>query len=426
MAEFDVTVAHRFLIALLIGALVGIEREKHKRNEHPREFGGLRTFALFSLLGAISAWLSLQLDTPWLFIFAAIGAIAIIITAYILENRRKAVELGLTSELAAIMVFLLGGAVMYGQTALAVSLGILTSAILTFKNNLHALVNKIGNDDLYAGLKLLIATFIVLPFLPREAIDPWQALNPYKLWLLVVLISSMSLVGYIAVRWLGPSRGTAITGLFGGLASSTAVSLSFARNSKTDTTAQACDTLAAGILLAWLVMFVRVIIMVAILHLPLLSAIIQPFILMSVTTAVLAIIFYRRGSQNPLPKEKKELNVTNPFSLVSAMQFGLLFAVVLLLVKLTQHYAPEQGMYFLAAIAGLTDVDAITLSLLEFARNGNNFRLAVTAIIIASLSNTIMKCALVLIFGSKALATRLTISTFAIIVIGLLGAVYLS
>lgn len=421
MTEFDIAVFHRFMIALLIGALVGIEREKHKRNEHPKEFGGLRTFILFSLFGAISAWLTLELETAWLFIAALLAASAIIITAYILENRKAAVELGLTSELSAITVFLLGGAAMFDQTAIAGALGIVTATVLTFRKHLHAIVLTIGNDDLYAGLKLLIASFIVLPLLPNSPIDPWQAINPYKLWLLVILISSMSLVGYVAVRWLGSARGTAITGIFGGLASSTATSMSFARSSRTDKDPLAGDTLAAGILIAWLVMFVRVVIMVAIVYMPLLVSLARPFILMSVTTAIIAGIFYWRGAQRVRPLEEKQVEVTNPFSLVSAMQFGLLFAAVLLLVKITQAYAPEQGMYFLAALAGLTDVDAITLSLLEFARDGNNTRLAVSAIIIASLSNTLMKCILVLTLGSRALALRLGGATAIIITVGLIG-----
>ncbi|MGA9031038.1 MAG: MgtC/SapB family protein, partial [Sulfuricaulis sp.] len=225
MPEVDVVVVRNFLIALLIGALVGIEREKHKVTEHPESFGGLRTFILFAQAGAVGAWLSQHIGTPWVFIATLTAVAAAVVTAYVLESRVKPDALGLTTEISAITVCLLGGAVMYGYAELAVALAILTSAVLTFKQPLHGVVQKLGTDDLYAGLKLLIATFIVLPLLPAQPIDPLQALNPYKLWLLVILISGMSLVGYVAVRWLGTARGTAITGLSGGLVSSTAVSL---------------------------------------------------------------------------------------------------------------------------------------------------------------------------------------------------------
>src|SRR5512147_374372 len=185
MPEVDVFVVRNFLIALLIGALVGIEREKHKVTEHPESFGGLRTFILFAQAGAVGAWLSQHIGTPWVFIATLTAVAAAVVTAYVLESRVKPDALGLTTEISAITVCLLGGAVMYGYAELAVALAILTSAVLTFKQPLHGVVQKLGTDDLYAGLKLLIATFIVLPLLPAQPIDPLQALNPYKLWLLV-------------------------------------------------------------------------------------------------------------------------------------------------------------------------------------------------------------------------------------------------
>ena len=140
---------------------------------------------------------------------------------------------GLTSELAAIVVFLLGGMVMVGDRALAVALAVVTSAVLAYKQPLHGLVRRIDRDDLFAGIKLLIASFIVLPLLPDRAIDPWDAINPYRLWLLVIMISALSLVGYVAMRWLGTAHGTAVTGIAGGLVSSTAATLSFARAART-------------------------------------------------------------------------------------------------------------------------------------------------------------------------------------------------
>ena len=139
---------------------------------------------------------------------------------------------GLTTEVAALVVFLLGAMVMLGHAELAIGLGVVTAAVLAYKQPLHGFVDKLGWDDVYAGLRLLIATFIALPLLPNEPIDPWGALNPYSLWLLVILISSLSLVGYVLTRLLGPARGTALTGLTGGLVSSTAVTLSFAKEGR--------------------------------------------------------------------------------------------------------------------------------------------------------------------------------------------------
>ena len=418
MAEFDVVAVRNFLLAFAIGALVGIEREKHKTTEHPGTFGGLRTFILIAQVGAVSAWLSIHLQSPWLFISAVLALSLVVITAYVLENRQQPAALGLTTEISAITVCLLGGAVMFGYAELAVALAILTSAILTFKQPLHGLVSKLDTSDLYAGSKLLLATFIILPLLPDHAVDPWLALNPYKLWLLVILISALSLLGYIAVRLLGAARGTALAGLAGGLVSSTAVSMSMARQSKTEVDDDAADKLASGILLAWLVMFVRVMVTVALVYLPLLTQIWLPFSLMALFTAALAGFFYWRGNAGRQIKQRQD-NLSNPFSLWAASKFALLFALVLLTVKLTQHYAPAEGVYLVAALAGLTDVDAITLSMTELARQNNQLSLSAAALLVAVLSNTLVKGLLVMTLGSVLLRRKLMLATGLILLAGI-------
>ena len=139
--------------------------------------------------------------------------------------------MGMTTE-AAVLCVCRRRMTTLGYPELAVGLGIVTTAILAYKDPMHSWVSRLGRDDIYAGLRLLFASFIVLPLLPNRTVDPWNTLNPYKLWLLVILISALSLIGYIAVRWLGPGRGTALTGLAGGLVSSTAVTLSFARGDR--------------------------------------------------------------------------------------------------------------------------------------------------------------------------------------------------
>lgn len=418
MAEFDVVAVRNFLLALAIGALVGIEREKHKTTEHPGTFGGLRTFILIAQVGAVSAWLSIHLQSPWLFISAVLTLSLVVITAYVLENRQQPAALGLTTEISAITVCLLGGAVMFGYAELAVALAILTSAILTFKQPLHGLVSKLDTSDLYAGSKLLLATFIILPLLPDHAIDPWLALNPYKLWLLVILISGLSLLGYIGIRLLGSARGTALAGLAGGLVSSTAVSMSMARQSKTEVDNDAADKLASGILLAWLVMFVRVMVTVALVYLPLLAQIWLPFSLMALFTAVLAGFFYWRGNAQRQIKQRQD-SLSNPFSLWAASKFALLFALVLLAVKLTEHYAPAEGLYLVAALAGLTDVDAITLSMTELARQNNQLSLSAAALLVAVLSNTLVKGLLVMTLGSVLLRRKLMLATGLILLVGI-------
>jgi uncharacterized membrane protein (DUF4010 family) len=406
------------IIALLIGALVGTEREKRKVSEQEVSFGGLRTFILFAQAGAVSAWLSIHLSYPWIFVATVAAISAIVVTGYVLESRVRPTEIGVTTELAAITVCLLGGAVMYGFVAIAVALAIITSTVLAYKRPLHAAVARISTDDLYAGLRLLIATFIVLPLLPDRMVDPWQALNPHRLWLLVILISGLSMVGYVAVRWLGPARGTLLTAASGGLVSSTAVSLSFARQSRIDPGRRSGDMLAAGVLVAWAVMFVRVIIAVAIVNASLVGGVLAPFIAMAVVAALLAGFLFWRGRAGGASEPPAEVQLKNPFSLWEASKFGLLFAVVVLVVALTRRYLEGQGLYIVAALAGLTDVDAITLSMADYARLGGDAHTAVGAIVIATLSNTVVKCGLAVVFGSAAIRLRLLVATVATLATG--------
>lgn len=402
--QTELALLQNFAFALAIGALVGIEREKHKI-ANLSSFGGVRTFMLLALLGAVGAWLSQQLKLPWLELLVLAVVALLVLGAYLRKQREEPTSPGLTTELSALLVFILGAAVMHGFAGIAVSLAIITSAILAFKQPLHGLVDKIDNDDLYAGLKLLIATFIVLPLLPDHPVDPWQAFNPYKIWLLVILISLLSLVGYVATRMLGPARGTAVAGLAGGLVSSTAVSLSFARLSKQQRTENnQDDALACGILLAWCVMSVRVLLMAGIVYLPLLRVLWPVIGTMAVVTLALALHFYRRA---PTLQANSATTVSNPFSLWAAAQFGLLFAVVLLVVKLTEQFAPAQALYLVSAVAGSTDVDAITLSMTQYAQQAGREELAATALVIAVLSNTLVKTALVSMLGSPGLRQRL-------------------
>jgi uncharacterized membrane protein (DUF4010 family) len=414
------TVALDFATAILLGALVGIEREKRKEEEEDTgHIAGLRTFILLALLGAAAGWLSRTLSTPWILAAALLIVGAVVVAGYFVTARSSRDGKGLTTEIAAVIVFLLGAMIMLGYSALAIGLGVLTAAVLAYKQPLHGFVEKLGWDDVYAGLRLLIATFIALPLLPNEPIDPWGALNPYKLWLLVILISSLSLIGYVLTRLLGPSRGVALTGLTGGLVSSTAVTLSFSRDGRDHP--QMANALACGILLAWTVMFVRVPILVAVVNRALLSQLLIPFVVMAVVVAAFAALLYFRDGTVKHGEAKGHLEVKNPFSLIAAAKFAALFAVVLLAVKIVQQHFPPDGLYAVAALAGLTDVDAITLSMAEFAKGGEA-RVAVISIVIAALSNTLVKCGMAFAVAGLALGKPLLMATVATLLAGLAAA----
>ncbi|HEY8154476.1 MAG TPA: MgtC/SapB family protein, partial [Myxococcota bacterium] len=417
----DLLVARNFAIALFIGALVGIDREKRKATDDHVAIGGIRTFILFAEAGAVSAWLAVQTGSLWIFAVGVLAITAVVIAGYLAHARVHPDSLGLTTEAAAIAVCLLGGAVMFGYPEVAVALAIATSSVLAFKQPIHGLVEKIGTDDLYAGLKLLLATFIALPLLPNRTIDPWDALNPYTLWLLVILISGLSLAGYIAVRWLGPGRGTAVTAVAGGLVSSTAVTLSFARRSREHPGGRGNALLAGGIVLAWMVMFGRVAVEVAVVNRALLRELLVPVASMGAAAGIVALVLLR-GSVGSARPAGGEVPLQNPFSLTAAIRFALVFASVMLLVVLVQTYLPGRGLYAVAALAGLSDVDAITLSMASCVGKGEcAAQTGVASIIIAALSNTLLKAGMVVALAAPALRRPILGATGAIFAAALLA-----
>ena len=417
-SALDTRLVWDLVSALIIGALVGIEREKSKASSGNVGIGGVRTFILFSLSGAVAAWLSQTLDNAWVLVAAILAVGALAVAGYLAQARFKPGAVGLTTETAAVAVCLLGAACTLGHRGPALAVGIAVSAILAYKEPLHGLVSKLGPDDISAGVKLLAASFIVLPLLPTEAIDPWGALVPRSLWMLVILIAALSLVGYVATRALGPERGTAITGLSGGLVSSTAVTLTFAKRSREEKGATD-DALAAGTFLAWGVMFVRVVVLAALVHPPLAVPMLVPFGAMALVTAATALLLLRR-SRSAAASTGAGVALRNPFSLLEAVKFALLFGVVLLVMTLVEQRFPKGGTYVVAALAGMSDVDAITLSMATLSRAGDTaMKTAALSILVAVLANTLVKCGVVASLAGPRLRRSALLLTAALVAISL-------
>jgi uncharacterized membrane protein (DUF4010 family) len=420
--DLSLDLAWNFATALLIGMLIGIERERHKLTKENLGLGGLRTFILFALLGALGGWFTALLGSPWPLVTTLFAALVAVIAGYAQEARRDPESIGLTTELAALTTCLLGSMTVLGYRELAIGLGVIVAAVLAYKQPLHGMVARLGTDDVYAGLRLLIATFIVLPLLPNRSIDPWGVLNPSKLWLLVLLIAGLSLVGYVATRLLGAKRGIPLTGVTGGLVSSTAVTLSFARQSREVQYAAATPALACGLLLAWTVMFGRVLVAVLVVNRALFGPLLVPFAAMGLVAAGFAAWQWQLARGVDSHHDAQDVPLTNPFSLASAARFAAFFAAVLVMMEIVRRYAPGRGEYLVAAIAGTTDVDAITLSMAQYARTGSTaMAVAVTAIVIATLSNTLVKAGVVAALGSPALRRPVLLATAAIAVAGVVA-----
>ena len=426
MEQYDLTSdAIEFGIAALLGALVGIEREKHRRERGAKteQSAGLRTFILMALFGACTAWLSRAFDSYWVVAAGLLITGAFVIAGYVMTTRGQQQAGGHTTEIAAIVVFVLGAMVMLGGAEIAIALAVITTAVLAYKEPMHGFVKQLGWNDVFSGLQLLIATFVALPLLPDKPIDPWGALNPYELWLLVILISGLSLVGYALTRWVGAGKGALLTGLAGGLVASTAVTVAFAREARTNP----ANTMAfaSGILVAWAVMFVRVLVVVAVVNRTLLGPIFVPFAAMALVAAGAAALIYLRSDVNRQDASAKEdLRLSNPFSVTSAAKFAAFFAVVLVAVQIARDNFSDIGVYAVAALAGLTDVDAITLSMAELAKTGDA-NVAVIAIVIAALVNTAVKCAIAFVIGGAGLGKPLVLTVAAMFGAGLAGVLWL-
>jgi uncharacterized membrane protein (DUF4010 family) len=389
-----------------------VDRER-KSAQEPRTFGGLRTFTLLSLCGATSAWLSASIGSPALLVVALLGVVVLLGVAHVRTEGKP----GLTGEVAAILVFLLGAAAVSGNPEIAVVLAITATVLLVFKVELHSMVNTLAPDDVGASLQLLFASFVVLPLLPREPVDPWGAIVPFDLWLLVVLISGLSFAGYVAVRLLHERHGLLVTGVFGGLASSTATTLALARTADR----LAPGPLAMALLAAWTVMGGRVLVEVGLTDPSLLPRVAWPIGGLALGFVIAAFVFGfgvdRRNDGATVP-------LTNPFSLLSAARFAALFGLVQLTAAILRDLAGHNALYAVAAIAGTTDVDAITLTLAGLSgRDPEQATLAVRGITIAVVTNTVVKAGLVAALGSRAVAVRTGVAAAAGIALALAGLV---
>ncbi|MDX1545827.1 MAG: MgtC/SapB family protein [Rhodothermales bacterium] len=396
---------YRFGAALAIGLLVGLQREYAYRHE-PKDdedeelFAGARTFSLLALLGCGAAFIADLAASPWVFVAILVLAGGLITAAYVVEAREGSA--GLTTEVAALLTVLAGALCFWDALGIAAALGVAVTVLLALKLQTRSLVRNLDREDVYATLKFAVITLIILPVLPREPIvetEPFEVLVPYKIWLMVVFISGISFLGYILIQLVGARRGVGLTGVLGGLASSTAVTLTFAQRSR-DTEGMA-RSFGLAILLAWSVMFVRVMVEVAAVNPPLLSRVWLPMTAATVVSLAYCAYLYLRREQDS-GAETGEF--TNPFELGPALTFGALYAVILLAANAARLYFGDAGVYASSIASGLADVDAITLSMAELSRNdGLDPATATRAIVLAAASNTVVKGGIVLTTGSKAL-----------------------
>jgi uncharacterized membrane protein (DUF4010 family) len=386
-------------IALGLGLLVGLQRERAATHK----LAGVRTFPLVTVLGTVCAMLA-QPFGGWVVAagLAAVAGMLVIGNLAVLKSGHA--DPGLTTEVAMLLMFGVGAYLVIGHREVAIAIGGGAAVLLHFKGELHGIAGKLGDEDLKAIMQFALISLVILPVLPNQTYGPYAVLNPRNIWWMVVLIVGISLGGYIIYKFFGEQTGMVMGGILGGLISSTATTVSYAKR-----TAQAPEGVrpaAIVIMIASAIVFVRVLLEIAAVAPSFLPSASPPILVTLVLCMALSAGMWFLGRKEPHQMPAQE----NPSELKSALLFGLLYAIVLLAVAAAKERFGDRGLYLVAGLSGLTDVDAITLSTAQMVSSG---RLGADSgwklILVASMSNLVFKAATIAVLGHRQLLTKIAL-----------------
>lgn len=383
-------------LAVAIGLLVGIERGWQEREARSgSRVGGIRTFTLIGALGGLSALMPGDLTLALCTL-----AFALPYGFFEWQRARARGSVSATGFVAGLFTFALGAYAIRGNMALAAAGGVVAAAFLAERYILHAFLRRLKWVELRAALLLLAMTVVLLPLLPNRTVDPWNALNPYQIWLMTLMVGAVSYGGYIAVRIAGERRGLLFAAIMGGIATSTTVTWTFARLARNKPAAIAEVT--AAILAAWIVSLIRMSALATLVAPQLLLALAAPIAAAAGLLFILGVLAYRAAGRT----ENSGLVIEDPFDLSLMLRFTVLLGAIMLLAK--AFSGGPSGLFALGAVSGLLDVDPITLSMAKMANTGLSQFLAVSTILIAATTNGLAKSVLAIIFGGWRLGLRLS------------------
>ena len=393
-------------ISLGLGLLVGLQRQHEKS-----ELAGIRTFPLFTLFGSVAALLSQEFG-GWILAAGVISVATLVAIANILKRKNPHFDPGLTTEAAALLMFVVGAYVILGDGTVAIAIGATTAVLLHLKETLHRIVERIGEKDLKAIMQFVVILLIILPILPNETYGPYEVLNPHNIWLMVVLIVGISLLGYFAYKIFGGRAGTILGGILGGLISSTATTVSYARRSKESNTS--ASLAAMVIFIATIVSVARIITEVAVVAPKTAPTVLPPLaalLILMLVVGGITYLFSKKGHQD-MPEQG------NPAQFKTALVFGAIYALVILATAFAKDQLGNKGLFIVAIISGLTDVDAITLSTARLMNIGNlDEQNGWRVILVAALSNLVFKGMLVGFLGNSNVFGRVAV-LFGIVLAG--------
>lgn len=390
------------------GALIGSVRQWNEQNRHvAADFGGVRTHTFWALLGCIAA------AFPW-----TLPVVLILVAAHLIALRWSPSAdraPGGTGFAVALLTVLVGALMTLGETRAAVLVTALAAVLLGLKQPIHDWTRRFTESDIRAALQFAAITGIVLPLVPDRALDPWGTLNPFKIWLMVVFISGIGFIGYVTMRVLGARAGITLTALLGGVASSTASTLAFARRSREEPAL--AGHYAFATVIACTVMLPRVAIAISIFSPALAVSILWPLLAMATPALLFAAWFWLR---RPVVTDLAAPAVGNPLGLGTAIKFAVLYAGIGMLVKLAAAQGwQETGLLPLSFVSGLTDMDAIALSVAQSARDTSlDIDLATRAVILAGVANSLLKATLAVSLGGGVLRSRVALVLGATAAIG--------
>ncbi|WP_457561797.1 MgtC/SapB family protein [Caminibacter pacificus] len=396
----DILTLKLLAISIVLGFLIGLERNISFIHQNEKGFAGSRTFSLISLFGFLAGIITKTQSYFFYLAFFVLGAL--VISAYFLKVIHYDKQ-GSTTHVAAILTFLIGYLVSQNEVSFAITLSIVIVFILNIKTKLKKIESSLSSKDISAAVLLLVMTFLVLPYLPDKMIFYF---NPHKTWAMAVIIATLSFIGYLGIKFFGQKYGILLTGAAGGFISSTAVTFSISKLYKIQKNSSLLYTYAAAIAIANTIMFARVLIESLIVNKEVFFILVLPYTITTIVGVYISYRFYKKTSQNI--EIKSEVLEKNPLELDEAIKFAIIFGFIYALVYFVGQKYGNIGIYIISFLSGITDVDAITLSLSSLANKNLSLFSAATGIAIASFTNSVVKCLIVWIFGEKELAVLIT------------------
>lgn len=406
------------LYGLALGALVGIERERSTSKKEAKAFAGVRTFSLIGLVGALSGVFYQEFLSVSLLML--VGITALVVSAYLISHSGKN-RYGITSEVAALTTLGVGFLCGIQEYILGAMIGVILVLVLGLKENIHYFAKSMTEDELWSLIKFVIISVVVLPLLPKEAIDPWGIIVPYNVWFLVVLIAGISALSYVGIKVIGYKKGLSLSGFLGGLVSSTAVTLSFAKMSK-ELPKRFLGPVLFAILIASAAMYYRILFQVVVVNQDMFVPLSIPLLFGGTWLLGWSFYFYNDECKSEDLSVDK-IGIKNPVDLKSAIKFGALFVFILVLTKYANTMLGNTGLLIASGLSGFVDTDAISLSLASLANDSISVKTAGLGVMIATTSNMITKLVFVSLVAANEVKGKFALVVVSnMVLIGLIGA----